>query len=46
MLEAVIAVAVVPHRFRIRTGQEHVPLGTAGITLRREGAVPIQLEAR
>jgi cytochrome P450 len=46
MLEAVIAVAVVLQRFRIRSDQEDVPLDTEGITLRPKRAVPIQLAAR
>jgi hypothetical protein len=46
MLEAVIAVAVVLQRFRIRSDLEDVALETQGITLRPDGAVPIQLAAR
>jgi cytochrome P450 len=46
MLEALIAIAVVLQRFRIRSEQEDVPLDTAGITLRPKGAVPIQPTAR
>ena len=46
MLEALIAIAVVLQRFRIRSEQEDVPLDTAGITLRPKGAVSIQLTVR
>ena len=42
MLEATIAVALLLQRFRIRSEQERVPLDTEGITLRPNGAVPIQ----
>jgi cytochrome P450 len=42
MLEATIAVALLLQRFRIRSEQERVPLDTQGITLRPNGAVPIQ----
>jgi cytochrome P450 len=46
MLEAVIAVAVLLRRFRIRSDREDVPLDTAGITLRPKGPVPLELTAR
>jgi cytochrome P450 len=46
MLEAIIAVALLLQHFRIRSEQERVPLDTQGITLRPEGAVPIQPAAR
>jgi cytochrome P450 len=42
MLEATIAVALLLPLFRIRSEQERVPLDTHGITLRPNGAVPIQ----
>jgi len=42
MLEATIAVALLLQRVRIRSEQERVPLDTEGITLRPNGAVPIQ----
>jgi cytochrome P450 len=46
MLEALVAIAVVLQRFRIRSEQEDVPLDTAGITLQPSGAVPIHPTAR
>jgi cytochrome P450 len=46
MLEAVIAVALLLQRFRIRSDQDDLPLDTEGITLRPRGAVLIRPAAR
>ena len=42
MLEAVIAVAVLLQHCNLRSELAHIPIDTAGITLRPKGPVPIQ----
>jgi cytochrome P450 len=46
MLEAVIAVAVLLQRHRVRAGPEPVQVDTKGITLRPKGALPLAVTAR
>jgi cytochrome P450 len=46
LMEAVIAVAVILQRFRLRAGQRRPPLETRGITLRPARPVPIALAPR
>jgi cytochrome P450 len=46
LLEATIGVALLLQRFRVHSEQKHVPLDSAGITLRPRGAVPLRLTKR
>jgi cytochrome P450 len=46
LTEAVIALAVILQRFRLRAGQRRPPLETSGITLRPARPVPIALTPR